>query len=54
MISEQKEVYFHKYCPTCEHKDNKEHEKPCDDCLEDTVNTYSHKPTKYKEREQNK
>lgn len=45
-----KEVYFDKYCKQCEHKAKKENEAPCDECLEEPANLYSHKPTKYKEK----
>lgn len=43
-----KEVYFDKYCSTCIHEDKKESEDPCWDCLDEPVNTYSHKPLYYK------
>lgn len=43
-----KEVYFDQYCSTCIHKDKKESEDPCWDCLNEPVNTYSHKPLYYK------
>ena len=39
-----KEVDFKTYCKTCRHCDKKETEDPCDDCLSELVNTYSHKP----------
>ena len=42
-----KEVDFKTYCATCKYKDNKETETPCNECLNEPVNTYSHKPTKY-------
>ena len=50
MNSELKEVYFDQYCKTCEHKDLKESESPCDECLSEPMNTNSHKPVKYIER----
>lgn len=45
-----KEVYFHIYCPKCEHEkdDESDTNSPCYDCLADTVNEWSHKPTFYK------
>ena len=46
----QKEVYFHKYCETCKHKDLKEKEEPCEECLEYPTNTDSHKPVKYEQK----
>lgn len=45
-----KHVEFDRYCPTCEHKDVKEDEQPCYDCLAEPVNQYSHKPVNYKEK----
>lgn len=41
-------VEFDKYCDTCEHRDLKEHEDPCDQCLSEPVNEYSRKPVCYK------
>ena len=46
-----KEVYFHKYCKDCQHRDNKEDEEPCDECLNEPSNTYSRKPVYFKEKE---
>lgn len=48
-----KEVYFHDYCKSCKHLTLSEEEDPCDECLENTVNLYSHKPVKYEEHENN-
>lgn len=45
-----KEVYFDKYCSTCKYKDLPEEEDPCDECLAETVNLYSHKPVKWEEK----
>lgn len=45
-----KEVYFDQYCKTCEHSAKKEDEDPCDKCLNEPVNTYSHKPVYWKEK----
>ena len=44
-----KEVYFNEYCKSCEHKNKKEDETPCDECLSNPVNLFSHKPVKYEE-----
>lgn len=46
-----KEVYYGDYCPTCKHKDKKENEEPCYECLDNPTNLYSHKPVKYEEKE---
>ena len=45
-----KEVYFNEYCQSCKFKDLKEDETPCDECLSNPVNVYSHKPVKYEEK----
>lgn len=50
MDDSYKEVYFGEYCKTCEYCDKAEYEDPCDDCLNEPVNTYSHKPVFYKEK----
>ena len=46
-----KEVYFDIYCERCAHSDTKESEDPCDECLENPVNLYSHKPMYFEEKE---
>lgn len=46
-----KEVYFHKYCESCMHKDLKDTDEPCSECLEEPINLYSHKPVKWEEKE---
>lgn len=40
-------VYFGEYCKTCKHKEVKEEDDPCYDCLHEPVNLNSHKPVKY-------
>lgn len=42
-----KEVYFHEYCKSCKHKEVKENEEPCDECLSEPTNLNSHKPLNY-------
>lgn len=46
-----KEVYFNQYCKTCKHKDVKEADDPCDECLNNPLNVESHKPTKWEEND---
>ena len=46
-----KEVYFGQYCHTCVYFDKLGFEDPCDECLSEPANTYSHKPVKYVEKE---
>ena len=45
-----KEVYFHKYCRTCKYFRTEEDKDPCNECLNEPVNEYSHKPVNYVER----
>lgn len=42
-------VDFERYCPKCLHKDLKEHDDPCDDCLNEPVNVDSKKPVNFEE-----
>lgn len=51
MENNYKEVYFDQFCSECEYKENAENEKPCDECLAEPVNEYSHKPIKFKGKE---
>ena len=44
-----KEVYFDQYCSTCKNKNVKEFKDPCNECLSNPINLYSHKPINYKE-----
>ena len=44
-----KEVYFHQYCERCKHKDVKDNDEPCEECLSNPINLYSHKPVKFEE-----
>lgn len=44
-----KEVYYDQFCKTCKNKDTPESSDPCDECLTEPVNLYSHKPVKYEE-----
>lgn len=45
-----KEVYFDQYCKTCKYCEVNEAEDPCDECLSNPVNTYSHKPVNYENK----
>ena len=40
-------VDFRKYCRTCKHRDVLETDEPCNECLENPTNLYSHKPVNY-------
>lgn len=43
------EVYFYNYCKNCKFRDRKINEEPCDECLSEPINLYSHRPVKYEE-----
>lgn len=45
-----KEVFFDTYCKTCVHKDKKEQEDPCHDCLNEPARADSHKPVRWEEK----
>ena len=51
MEESYKEVYFDQYCKNCKHETLKETDNPCDECLNNPVNLYSHKPVNYKKKE---
>ena len=53
-LEPNKEVYFHEYCETCKHKDVKNTDDPCHECLSEPTNLYSHKPVKYEEAKKTK
>lgn len=45
-----REVHFHVYCEKCKHKDLKETDRPCDECLDNPLNQFTDKPTKFEEK----
>lgn len=49
-----KEVYFHQYCKSCKHKDVKDTDEPCNECLDNPTNLYSHKPVNWAKKERGK
>lgn len=49
MDDSYKEVRFDLYCKKCKHCNKKEDEEPCDECLNNPVNLYSHKPINFEE-----
>ena len=48
-MDNHKEVYYHQYCKTCKHKDLKDSDDPCAECLDTPTNLHSHKPIKWEE-----
>ena len=49
-----KEVYFHEYCKKCKHVQVKDTDEPCNECLENPTNLYSHKPVNWEENTKTK
>lgn len=45
-----KEVYFDQYCKTCKHGKKAETDEPCDDCLNEPFNVFSHKPMYWEDK----
>lgn len=45
-----KEVYFNQYCRSCEYWNLEDADEPCNECLDNPTNLYSHKPVKWKEK----
>lgn len=46
-----KEVYFHEYCKKCKHKELKETEEPCCECMSEPINLDTHRPVRYEKKE---
>ena len=47
-----KEVYFYKYCKLCKYYELDASEDPCDECMNNPTNLYSHKPINFEEEEE--
>ena len=47
MRTDTKEIDFYKYCKTCKHKNNKESQDPCHECLNNSIGINSTKPIMY-------
>jgi hypothetical protein len=46
-----KEVYFHRYCKTCQHEKVEDTDEPCDECMSEPINLNTHRPVKYEAKE---
>ena len=51
MIGDFKEVYYSDYCKKCKYEKASESADPCWDCLNEPFNQDSHKPVKFKEKD---
>ena len=51
MDEDFREVRFDLYCKDCKHGKVPETESACFDCLEESVNLHTYKPTGFKEKE---
>lgn len=50
-VLRDKEVRFDEYCKKCKHRNLPESEDPCDLCLENPSNEWSHKPVYFEKAE---
>ena len=48
MKTRYKEVYFDKWCKSCQYYKFSEEEDPCNECLGQCMNENSHRPINYK------
>lgn len=46
-----REVKYDEFCPTCKHEKKPETEAPCTECMDEPLNLYSERPTKWEEKE---
>ena len=53
-LRELKEVLYYVYCKKCKYASKSEAEDPCWDCLNQPVNTDSHKPVYFEENKDGK
>ena len=51
MDPKYKEVYFHEYCKKCKHEEVEDVKDPCNECLGEPTNLYSHKPIRFEEKD---
>lgn len=49
--NEYQEVYYWEYCPKCKYYDKNSLKKPCEHCMDNPINLYSHKPVNFVEAE---
>ena len=47
MNEQYKIVFYHLYCDSCKYYELKDSEEPCNECLSNPTNLYSHKPIMY-------
>lgn len=50
MDVEYKEVDFEKYCKTCKYEKLEGFQSPCNECLENSMNIQTSKPTEWVEK----
>lgn len=46
-----KEVYYYEYCKSCKHRQVKNTDEPCDECLSEPLNLNTHRPVKYEKKD---
>ena len=48
-INGMQEVYFDEYCQTCKYKNVKDHDDPCNECLDNPTNKHSNIPINWED-----
>lgn len=46
-----KEVYYYEYCKVCKHRQVKNTDEPCDECLSEPLNLNTHRPVKFEKKD---
>lgn len=51
--NEYKEVFYHEYCKKCKYWEEKYdwETSVCEECLDEPINLYSHRPVRYEAKE---
>ena len=52
MYTDEHIVDFKKYCENCIYRDLNENDEPCDECLDNPVNTNSRRPVNFEPTEE--
>jgi len=51
MSDDVKFVNFYKYCSSCKHKELKDYEDPCNECLDNPARDQTEKPIHWEEKD---
>lgn len=50
MNGDYKEVYYNEYCTKCKHIKEVMTDEPCNSCLSEPINLYTHKPVRFEDK----